>query len=102
MTRERGLAELGEDLDEIKQALAELRGELRDHYVPREVYEFRHEALRSEVTKELARISRDATQARTVAMWALGLICSAVVVALVGWLVTAAGRTAAVLIGGGL
>lgn len=112
MSRERSPEELGEDLDEIKATLADLRSELRQGFVPRELYDARHLGLRSEVALEMAAIKaqQDADRlaaekanlasqtkaegARVLSMWALGLICSAVIVALVGFLVAGAGGAA--------
>lgn len=99
--RERTPAELGESLDEIKATLAELHTDMRTSYVPRELYDARHHALRSEIALELAAIKaqadadRETTRgARALSMWALGLIASAVIVALVGFLVAGAGGAA--------
>lgn len=112
--------ELAEDLADIKRQLEgvvknqdrrfdALLQELKAGYVPRELYEARHTALRSEVALEMAAIKmqqdadRAAAKAETISargvadsakglsMWALGLICTAVVVALVGFLVNAGG-----------
>lgn len=101
MARERSAEELGEDLDEIKAALDAIRDDLKAGYVPRELYEARHTALRSEVALELAAIKAQAEAdrkttegARHIAMWALGMVASAVIVALVGFLVAGAGGAA--------
>lgn len=102
-------AELAEDLDEIKKRLAGIDEKLDARYVPRELYEARHTALRSEIALEMAAIKarqdadrtaaekadtetrHRAESARGLSMWALGLLCTAVVVAMVGWLVSSAG-----------
>lgn len=93
--RERSAAELGEDLDDIKRALEALMVELKAGYVAREVYEARHTGLRAEIALEMASMRTEtlnvrgvAEGARTLAMWCFGLIATAVVVALVGFLAT--------------
>lgn len=98
--RVRTLEELGEDLDEIKSGVSGLSDKLDQRFVPRELYEANHRALRSEVALELAAIKaqqeadRKASEGtKAIAMWALGLVASAVIVALVGFLVTAGGST---------
>jgi len=101
--------ELAEDLAEIRRQLESvvkdqgrrfdaLMQELKSGYVPRELYEARHTALRSEIALEMAAIKSQAdadrntsASARAISMWALGLICSAVVIALVGFLVNQGG-----------
>ena len=52
-------AELAEDIAEIKQRLGNIVDRLEKGYVPRELYEARHMALRSEVSAELARLRND-------------------------------------------
>lgn len=112
--RERSPVELGEDLDEIKAGVSELRREVKSalaDLLPRELYEARHTALRSEIALELAAIKaqqesdrlsaakatgdvgKTAEGARAIAMWALGILASAVVISLVGWLATGGGST---------
>jgi hypothetical protein len=93
--RERSLAELGEDLDEIKGTLAALMAELKSGYVPRELYEARHAGLRAEIALEMASMRTEALAiksaaegARDLAKWCFGLLAGAVVVALVGFLAT--------------
>ena len=94
-SRERSLAELGEDLDEIKNTLAALMAELKSGYVPRELYEARHAGLRAEIALEMASMRTESLAiravsegARDLAKWCIGLLASAVVVALVGFLAT--------------
>ncbi len=96
--RERSTAELGEDLDEIKASLAALMTELKSGYVPREVYEARHKGLRAEIALEMAGMRSEtsavrsvAETARVLAMWCFGLLATAVVVALVGFLAAGGG-----------
>lgn len=86
--------ELADDLSRIEQRLVRMEEKLDQRYVPRELYEARHTALRSEIALELAGMKRDqeashkvAEGAKALSMWALGLITSAVVVAMVGFLV---------------
>lgn len=102
MSRERTPAELGEDLDEIKAAVRELMAELKAAYVPRDLYEARHTALRSEVATELAHIQADmktkassetvrsavskAETAQRIAWGVLILLAGIIVTALVGFL----------------
>ena len=52
-------AELAEDIAEIKQRLGNIVDRLERGYVPRELYEARHTALRTEISLELARIRND-------------------------------------------
>lgn len=52
-------AELAEDIAEIKDRLGNIVDRLEKGYVPRELYEARHTALRTEVSLELARIRND-------------------------------------------
>lgn len=95
MARQRSPDEIAEDLEEIKQALHALRGELSAGYVPRELYEARHLALRKEIALEYAAMTREmesvrmvAGGARALAMWCLGTIAVAVITALVGFVAT--------------
>ena len=102
-SRELSLEELAEDFAEIKASLASLNSKL-DHldrrFVPRELYEARHAGLRSEINLELTSLrsytdtqvsnaSSTAESARALSLWALGILASAVVVALVGFLLAA-------------
>lgn len=87
-------AELYEDLREISERLARMEEKLDAKYVPREVYEARHTALRSEVALELANIRatqdsdrKTAHSAKQLAQWCMGMIATAVIVAMVGFLV---------------
>jgi hypothetical protein len=100
--RTRTTEEIGEDLDEIKAALALLSERLDQRFVPRELYEARHQSLRDEVAREIAVLNakveagdaatgKTAESARTLSVWALGVLASAVVIALVGFLLNGAG-----------
>jgi hypothetical protein len=71
---------------------------LDQRFVPREVYEAKHEALRHEVAREFASLKtamiagdaatdRVAMSARTLAQWCFGVLAVAVITALVGFLV---------------
>lgn len=110
MTRERTPDELAEDLAELKAMVSELGRKIDElPFVRTDVYTAKHHALRNEVTAEIARIhvdlqkereSRDralaavegtASSARALAMWALGLICTAVIGALVAFVSQAGG-----------
>lgn len=97
-SREKSTAELGEDIDDIKRMIAEMFNELKTGYVPRELYEARHSGLRAEIALEMAVIRNEAAgvkstavSARSLAMWCAGMLASAVVVALVGFLATGGG-----------
>ena len=86
---------LATDLREIAERLSRMEEKLDQRFVPRELYEARHTSLRSEIALELAAMRQQQTTDRAVAaaakalsMWAVGLIASAVVVALVGFLAT--------------
>lgn len=99
--RDRSPAEMAEDLDEIKERLRSIEDRLDARYVPREVYEARHKSLRDEVALQLANIKNQqeadraiAVSARTTAQWAFGVLATAVVVALVGFLLAGAGGAA--------
>ena len=96
--RTRTLEEVGEDLDEIKAAVNNLSDKLDQRFVPREVYEAKHEALRHEVAREFAAlkahvergdtaIETTATAARTLAQWCFATVAVAVITALIGFLV---------------
>jgi hypothetical protein len=100
--RTRTTEEIGEDLDEIKATLALLSDRLDQRFVPRELYEARHQSLRDEVAREIAVVhakleagdaatSKVAETARTFAVWALGVLASAVVIGLVGFLINGNG-----------
>lgn len=105
MTREPTPAELAEDLHELKDMVLALGHKIDElPFVRTDVYSARHHALRNEVTAEIARIHTDlqmerearhrdilavetaAGSARSIAMWALGLICTAVIGSLVAFL----------------
>lgn len=82
--------ELAEDISEIKSAISKIEEKLDARYVPREVYEARHTSLRSEVALELANImsqmegiKNTSESARSLAMWAVGLMASLVIASLV-------------------
>jgi hypothetical protein len=96
--RVRTLEEVGEDLDEIKNAVNRLSDKLDQRFVPRELYEAKHEALRHEVAREFASLKAHveradasnavtAESARTIAQWCFAVLAVAVVTALVGFLV---------------
>lgn len=89
---------MAEDIDEIKTLVSDLGAKIDAKYVPRELYDAHRASLRSEIALELAAIKaqqetdrRTVESARGLSMWALGLIASAVVVALVGFLLAGAG-----------
>lgn len=97
---------LSASINEIAERLTRMEEKLDQRFVPRELYEARHTALRSEVALELAAIKarqdadrlslqgelandrKTAETAKTLAMWAVGLIAAATIVALVGFLQT--------------
>jgi hypothetical protein len=98
MSRERTIEEVGEDLDEIKAALTSLSDKLDQRFVPRELYEAKHESLRHEIAREFASLKAAmergdthnenvANAARTLAQWCFGTVAVAVITALVGFLV---------------
>ena len=96
--RTRTIEEVGEDLDEIKATLADMSKQLEQKFLPRELYEAKHAALRHEVAAELASLRRDqaategvAGSARTLAQWCFGIIGIAVIAAMIGFVVAAAG-----------
>lgn len=104
MTADGGGADAGEvhrlaaDLREIAERLSRMEEKLDQRFVSRELYEARHTSLRSEIALEFAALRQQqntdrltATAAKTLSMWAVGLVASSVVVALVGFL--AQGRT---------
>lgn len=99
MARERTPAELGEDLDELKESLASLHRKLDAlPFVRKDVYDAQHTALRTEIALEMANLTRGVDHVRGVAlssrqlsMWALGLICTAVVAGIVSFLINAGG-----------
>lgn len=99
MTREPTPGELAEDLAELKVSMAALHRKIDDlPFVRLDVYEARHAALRTEVALELARVTKDiedargvAASSRAISMWALGLICTAVVAGIVTFLISAGG-----------
>jgi phage baseplate assembly protein W len=92
--RIRTIEEVGEDLDEIKQSLADLSTKLDQRYVPRELYEAKHEALRQEIAREVASLRIEASSARALALWCFGLLAGSVVVAVVAWAVASGGGAA--------
>lgn len=105
MTREPTPAELAEDLHELKDMVVALGHKIDElPFVRTDVYQAKHHALRNEVTAEFARLHVDlekeradrrtailavegsASSARALAMWALGLICTAVIGGMVAFL----------------
>jgi hypothetical protein len=94
---------------EIRTQLQTMNDKLDKRFVPRELFDAHHRSLQDRVALELAGIraaqeadrltaERRSTEvkgvaegARAISMWALGLIASAVVVALVGFLATNGG-----------
>jgi predicted metal-dependent phosphoesterase TrpH len=104
--RVRTLEEVGEDVEEIKDSISKLSDKLDQRFVSRELYEAKHEALRHEVAREFAALkaavergdaasegrAKDAyvtaSNARTLAMWCLGVLAVAVIGAMVGILST--------------
>lgn len=89
---------MAEDIDEIKTLVSDLGTKIDAKYVPRELYDAHRTSLKSEIALELAAIKAQqesdrkvVDSARGLSMWALGLIASAVVVALVGFLLAGAG-----------
>lgn len=83
MPRTRTLEEVGEDLDEIKGALGTLSEKLDQRFVPRELYEAKHEALRHEVAREFAAIKAETASAKTLAQWCFAMIAVAIIGAIV-------------------
>lgn len=88
------IEELAEDMRGLLTEVKELRADLHKQFVPRELYEARHSALRSEIALELAgiRAQQDADRkigqgAKQLAQWCFGALASAVIVAMVGYLV---------------
>jgi hypothetical protein len=97
--RTRTLEEVGEDLDEIKVAVQSLADKLDQRFVPRELYEAKHEALRHEVAREFAslkasmergdaHIENKASSAHTLAQWCFGTVAVTVIAAMIGFLVS--------------
>lgn len=97
-------AELADDISEIKGQLASLLDKLDKSYVPRELYEARHMALRNEIALEFAGMKAEmdankasaandtastrgiADSARTLSLWCLGIFATAVIGAFVGFI----------------
>lgn len=91
--RERSSDELAEDFAELKSMLVDLGrrlDRLDEKFLSRELYEARHKALRTEVAIEMAAIKTTAESARTLSMWALGVLIIAVVGAIVTFAVSGA------------
>jgi hypothetical protein len=85
------LAEVAEDIQAIQTSLVSMNSKLDlldIKFLPREVYEERHKALRTEVALEMASLRQHTDSARRLSMWALGVLCTLVMGALVGFLVT--------------
>lgn len=94
--REPSLGELADDVAEIK-AMAEAINTKIDSlpYLRVDVYEARHAGLRSEIALEMKGVKQDviavrgiSENARTLAMWALGVLVVAVVGAIVTFAVS--------------
>lgn len=108
--REPSPTELAEDLAELKSMVVAL-GQKMDElpFVRQDLYSARHHALRNEITAEMARIHLDiqaeasareraiaaveatAGSARQLAVWAVGLICTAVIGGIVTYALAAGG-----------
>ncbi len=83
------------DVRDILERLAKMEEKLDQRFLPRELYEANHRSLRSEIALELVAIRQTqetdratAAAAKSLSMWAVGLIATAVVVALIGFLAT--------------
>lgn len=101
--------ELAEAIGDIRTHLQRIEDRLDQRYVPRELYDAKHTALRSEVAMEVAALKAQqdadrlaaerrsgevrgvATTARIIAMWALGVVVTLSMSALVGFVATGGG-----------
>lgn len=105
MSRERTPDELAEDIAELKTMVVDIGHKIDElPFVRVDVYQAKHHALRNEVTAEFARLHVDiekettarraaivtvegtVNSARALAMWSLGLICTAVIGGIVAFL----------------
>lgn len=90
MARQKSPEELAEDIEDLKAGVAQINAKLDGlPYVRFDLYEARHKALRNEIAIELAQLkasdqltARIANEARRLALWSIGLICTGVVAAL--------------------